>query len=42
MLIGISLLVVASMVVYGFYLKSFYFNTPRPPHKPAANGEAPK
>jgi hypothetical protein len=42
MLAGIILLMVASMVVYGFYLKYFYFNTPRPSQKPAASGEAPK
>ena len=42
MLIGVILVMVASMVVYGFYLKHFYFNTPRLPQKPADNGEAPK
>jgi hypothetical protein len=42
MLAGIILLMLASMVLYGFYLTYFYFNKPRPPQKPAANGEAPK
>src|SRR5215207_5543842 len=31
MLAGIVLLMIASMVAFGFYLKHFYFNTPRPP-----------
>jgi hypothetical protein len=42
MLAGIILLMIASMVAYGFYLKYFYFNRPRPPQKPAASGETPK
>lgn len=35
MLVGIILLMVASMVAYGFYLKHFYFGQPRPSHKPS-------
>jgi flagellar basal body-associated protein FliL len=35
MLAGIILLMVASMVAYGFYLKYFYFGKPRPSHKPS-------
>jgi hypothetical protein len=34
MLAGVILLMIASMVVYGFYLKHFYFNKPAPSQKP--------
>lgn len=36
MLAGIILLMIVSMVVYGFYLKYFYFNKPGHRQKPAA------
>jgi hypothetical protein len=42
MLAGIILLMIASMVLCGFYLKYFYFSKPRPPQKPAASGAAQK
>ena len=42
MLAGIILLMTASMVAYGFYLKYFYFNKPRSPGKPGASGSAPQ
>lgn len=42
MLPGIILLMIASMVAYGFYLKFFYFSKPGPSQKPAASGSAPK
>ena len=35
LLVGVILLMVGSMVAYGFYLKYFYFGKPRPSHKPA-------
>lgn len=40
MLAGIILLMVASMVAYGFYLKYFYFSKPRPSQKPPVSGAA--
>jgi hypothetical protein len=38
MLTGIILLMIASMVVYGFYLKDFYFSKPAPSQKPSSAG----
>lgn len=42
MLAGIILLMIASMVVYGFYLKYFYFNKPAPSQKPPSGGSTSK
>ncbi len=40
MLAGIILLMIASMVVYGFYLKYFYFSKPGYRQKPASSSQS--
>ena len=42
MLAGIILLMIASMVLYAFYLKYFYFDKPGYRKKPPTSGSTPK